>query len=128
MLLYDLTSTYFESDPPFSDKRAFGYSRDKRSDCVHVVIALIVTPQGFPLAYEVMPGNASDKTTLAGFLGKIERHYGRSERVWIMDRGIPIKATLSAMLADHSPVRLGVLNSPTGERFGAVAAGKNPTA
>ena len=64
VLLYDLTSTYFESDPPFEDKRQFGYSRDKRSDCVQVVIALIVTwPDGFPLAYEVMPGNTSDNTT-----------------------------------------------------------------
>ena len=60
VLLYDLTSTYFESDPPFDDKRRFGYSRDKRSDCVQVVIALIVTPDGFPLAYEVMPGNTTD--------------------------------------------------------------------
>ena len=68
VLLYDLTSTYFESDPPFDDKRRFGYSRDKRSDCVQVVIALIVTPDGFPLAYEVMPGNTTDQTTLAGFL------------------------------------------------------------
>ena len=69
VLLYDLTSTYFESDPPFpeEDKRKFGYSRDKRSDCVQVVIALIVTPEGFPLAYEVMAGNTSDKTTLEPF-------------------------------------------------------------
>ena len=70
VLLYDLTSTYFESDPPFpeGDKRRFGYSRDKRSDCVQVVIALVVTPEGFPLAYEVMAGNTGDKTTLRGFL------------------------------------------------------------
>ena len=79
VLLYDLTSTYFESDPPFEDKRQFGYSRDKRSDCVQVVIALIVTPDGFPLAYEVMPGNTSDNTTLAGFVEKIEKQYGRSD-------------------------------------------------
>ena len=52
-----LTSTYFESDPPFSGECQFGYSRDKRSDCVQVVIALVVTPEGFPLAYEVTPGN-----------------------------------------------------------------------
>jgi hypothetical protein len=73
VLLYDLTSTYFESDPPFpeGDKRRYGYSRDKRSDCVQVVIALIVTPEGFPLAYEVMAGNTSDKTTLGQFLKKL---------------------------------------------------------
>jgi transposase len=58
VVLYDLTSTYFESDPPFApgDKRQYGYSRDKRSDCVQVVIGLVVTPEGFPLAYEVMAG------------------------------------------------------------------------
>ena len=68
VLLYDLTSTYFECDPPDAGKRRLGYSRDKRSDCVQVVIALIVTPDGLPLAYEVMPGNTSDKTTLRDFL------------------------------------------------------------
>ena len=89
VLLYDLTSTYFESDPVFeeTDKRRFGYSRDKRPDCVQVVIALIITPEGFPLAYEVLPGNTSDKTTLRSFLRKIEEQYGRAERIWLMDRG-----------------------------------------
>ena len=113
VLLYDLTSTYFESDPPFSDKRRFGYSRDKRSDCVQVVIALVVTPQGFPLAYEVMPGNTSDKTTLADFLERIEAQYGRSERVWIMDRGIPTEETLAAMRAGDPPVRY-LVGTPKG--------------
>ena len=91
ILLYDLTSTFFESDPPFEDKRQFGHSRDQRRDCVQVVIALVVTPDGFPLAYEVMPGNTADNTTLADFLTKIEDQYGRSDRVWIMDRGIPYR-------------------------------------
>jgi transposase len=99
VLLYDLTSTYFESDPPFeeTDKRQFGYSRDKRSDCVQVVIGLIVTPEGFPLAYEVLPGNTSDKTTLRKFLRKIEEQYGKAERVWLMDRGVPTEEVLSEM-------------------------------
>jgi transposase len=101
VLLYDLTSTYFESDPPEyhgeSGLRRFGYSRDKRSDCVQVVIALIVTPEGFPLAYEVMPGNTSDKTTLSDTLKKIEAQYGKSERIWVMDRGIPTEETLAEM-------------------------------
>jgi len=88
VLLYDLTSTYFESAPPDddNDKRRFGYSRDKRSDCVQVVIALIVTPDGFPLAYEVLPGNTADSTTLRGFLHKIETQYGKAQRIWVMDR------------------------------------------
>ena len=106
VLLYDLTSTYFESDPPFpdEDKRQFGYSRDKRSDCVQVVIALIVTPEGFPLAYEVLPGNTSDKTTLRAFLDKIETQYGKAERIWVMDRGIPTEAVLAEMRASDPPV------------------------
>jgi len=99
VLLYDLTSTYFESDPPFpeGDKRRFGYSRDKRPDCVQVIIALIVTPEGYPLAYEVLPGNTSDKTTLKGFLEKIEQLYGKANRVWVMDRGIPTEEVIEQM-------------------------------
>ena len=104
VLLYDLTSTYFESDPTFEGLRRFGYSRDKRPDCVQVVIGLVVTPQGFPLAYETMPGNTSEKSTLADFLAAIESRYGRSERVWIMDRGIPTEETLEAMRGGDAPV------------------------
>ena len=113
ILLYDLTSTYFESDPPFQDKRQFGHSRDQRRDCVQVVLALVVTPDGFPLAYEVMPGNTSDKTTLAQFLTKIEDQYGRSDRVWIMDRGIPTEETLQAMREGDAPVRY-LVGTPKG--------------
>ena len=99
VLLYDLTSTYFESNPPFAeeDKRRYGYSRDHRPDCVQVVIALIVTPEGFPLAYEVLPGNTADNITLADFLNQIETRYGRAQRIWVMDRGIPTEAHLAAM-------------------------------
>jgi len=81
VLLYDLTSTYFECDAPDGGKRKFGYSRDKRSDCVQVVIALIVSKDGFPLAFEVMDGNTSDKTTLKAFLAKIESQYGKAKRI-----------------------------------------------
>ena len=106
VLLYDLTSTYFESNPPFDeqDKRRYGYSRDKRPDCVQVVIALVVTPEGLPLAYEVLPGNTADKTTLRDFLDRIERQYGKARRVWVMDRGIPTEATLEEMRAADPPV------------------------
>ncbi len=113
ILVYDLTSTYFESDPPFDDKRQFGYSRDSRPDCVQVVIALVVTPDGFPLAYEVMPGNTSDQSTLAGFLERIERQYGRSDRIWIMDRGIPTEETLQQMREGDAPVRY-LVGTPKG--------------
>ena len=106
VLLYDLTSTYFESVPPEdqNDKRRFGYSRDKRPDCVQLVIGLIVTPEGFPVAYEVMPGNTADKTTLKGFLQSIEDHYGKAERIWVMDRGIPTEAVLEQMRRSDPPV------------------------
>lgn len=99
ILLYDLTSTYFESDPPFpeGDPRRFGYSRDKRSDCVQVVVALIVTPEGYPMAYEVMPGNTADKTTLLRFLKLIRKRYGKEDRIWVMDRGIPTEDLLKIM-------------------------------
>ena len=101
VLLYDLTSTYFESDPPFGehDKRQHGYSRDHRPDCVQVLIALVVTVEGFPLAYEVMAGNSPDNSTLRGFLKKIEEMYGKAERIWVMDRGIPTEEVLGEMRA-----------------------------
>jgi transposase len=104
VLLYDLTSTYFECDPPETGKRQFGYSRDKRSDCVQVVIALIVTPQGFPLAYEVLNGNTSDKTTLPDFLKRIEEQYGKAQRIWVMDRGVPTEQILKEMRESETPV------------------------
>ncbi len=105
VLLYDLTSTYFENDPPQGESiRKFGYSRDKRSDCVQVVIALIVTPEGLPLAYEVMAGNTSDKTTLWEFIEKIEAQYGKALRTWVMDRGIPTEETLRKMRAASVPI------------------------
>ena len=104
VLLYDLTSTYFECDPPESGKRRFGYSRDKRPDCVQVIIALVVTPEGLPLAYEVMAGNTSEKTTLKTFLQKIEQRYGRAKRTGVMDRGIPTEEVLQEMREATSPV------------------------
>lgn len=113
VLLYDLTSTYFECVPPEDGQRKFGYSRDKRSDCVQVVIALIVTPEGFPLAYEVMPGNTSDKTTLADFLNAIERQYGKVHRTWVMDRGIPTEETLETMRQSDPPIHY-LVGTPKG--------------
>jgi transposase len=99
VLLYDLTSTYFETDEDRGpdDLRQFGYSRDKRGDCRQVVIALIVTPEGFPLSYEVMGGGTADSTTLSGFLDRIDKRYGRANRIWVMDRGIPTEDSLAKM-------------------------------
>ena len=100
VLLYDLTSTYFESEPPPPDavsKKRFGYSRDKRSDCVQVVVALVLTPEGFPVAYEVYPGNTRDTATLGEFLNRVEKQYGKFQRTWLMDRGIPTEEMLEKM-------------------------------
>jgi len=97
LLLYDLTSTYVEGEAEQNPKAKYGYSRDGRPDCKQVVIALVMTPTGLPLAYEVMDGNTSDKSTLRSFLDKIENMYGQARRVWLMDRGIPTEATLAEM-------------------------------
>ena len=97
VLLYDLTSTYLEGEMEQNAKAKRGYSRDKRPDCLQLVIALVVTPDGFPLAYEVMNGNTSDRTTLRSFLKKIEDTHGKARRVWVMDRGIPSEAVLKEM-------------------------------
>jgi hypothetical protein len=113
VLLYDLTSTYFECDPPSGGKRKFGHSRDKRSDCVQVVIGLIITPDGFPLAYEVMDGNTSDKTTLKDFLNKIEKQYGKANRTWVMDRGIPTEDILTEMRHSEGPIHY-LVGTPRG--------------
>src|SRR6516225_1806080 len=116
VLLYDLTSTYFEIDAaavPEGDKRRHGYSRDKRPDCPQVVIALVVTPDGLPLAYEVLPGNTADSKTLRMFLSKIEQQYGKARRVWVMDRGVPTEAVLAEMRNSDPPVQY-LVGTPKG--------------
>ncbi len=116
VLLYDLTSTYFEIDAaalPEGDKRRHGYSRDRRSDCPQVVIALVVTPEGLPLAYEVLAGNTADNQTLRRFLAKIERLYGKARRVWVMDRGIPTETVLAEMRQSDPPVHY-LVGTPKG--------------
>ena len=116
VLLYDLTSTYFEvnaSDLPEGSKRRHGYSRDKRPDCPQLVIALVVTPEGLPLAYEVLPGNTADSKTLRSFLEMIESQYGKARRVWVMDRGVPTEEVLAEMRAADPPVRY-LVGTPKG--------------
>ena len=116
VLLYDLTSTYFEvnaSDLPEGSKRRHGYSRDKRPDCPQLVIALVVTPEGLPLAYEVLPGNTADSKTLRSFLKKVESQYGKARRVWVMDRGVPTEEVLAEMRAADPPVRY-LVGTPKG--------------
>lgn len=118
ILLYDLTSTYFEVDAngpvaESSNLKAFGYSRDKRPDCLQIVIALIITPDGLPIGYEVMRGNTSDKTTLRETINKITAQYGKEGRTWIMDRGIPTEEVLGEMRAADPAVRY-LVGTPKG--------------
>jgi transposase len=103
VLLYDLTSTYLEGEMEQNPKARRGYSRDQRPDGLQLVIALVVTPDGFPLAYGVRNGNTSDRTTLRGFLKKIEETYVKAQRVWVMDRGIPSEAILQEMPSSGRP-------------------------
>src|ERR1700675_3551532 len=112
----DLFNADFEvnaSDLPEGSKRRHGYSRDKRPDCPQVVIALVVTPDGLPLAYEVLPGNTADSKTLRTFLGKIEQQYGKARRVWVMDRGVPTEAVLAEMRNSDPPVQY-LVGTPKG--------------
>jgi hypothetical protein len=115
VLLYDLTSTYFECAGPAdeTDPRRFGYSRDTRSDCVQVIVALVVTPEGLPLAYEMFPGNTADKTTLRDLLALIQKRYGQAERIWVMDRGIPTEAVLAELRLSEARVRY-LVGTPKG--------------
>jgi len=88
VLLYDLTSTFFEGAMAAVPKAQRGYSRDHRPDCKQLVIALIVTPEGFPLSYEIFAGNRRDVTTLKPIVEAIEKKHGQARRVWVFDRGI----------------------------------------
>ena len=113
VLFYDLTSTYFEGEAEQIPRAKRGYSRDHRPDCLQIIIALVITPEGFPLAYEVLDGNTSDRTTLRGFLERIENSYGRARRVWVMDRGIPTEALLAEM-RDPSRQMFYLVGTPKG--------------
>ena len=113
MLLYDLTSTYFEGEAEEIPKAQHGYSRDDRPDCQQVVIALVVTPDGFPLAYEVMAGNTSDQTSAARLSGEDRSVYGKARRVWLMDRGIPTEELLAEMRATEREM-LYLVGTPRG--------------
>jgi len=115
LLLYDLTGTYFETNTPEDpdDPRRHGYRRDHRPDCPQVVLALVVTPEGFPLAYEILPGHTADKATLKRFLEKIQARYGKAQRVWLMDRGLPTGEVLTQMRQSDPPVQY-LVGTPKG--------------
>ena len=88
LLLYDVTSVYFEGEAADNEQAKRGYSRDHRPDCKQVCIALVVSREGLPLGYEVFNGNRHDATTVEDIVTKIESQYGRAGRIWVMDRGM----------------------------------------
>jgi transposase len=94
LLLYDLTSTYFEGLAEENDLAQRGYSRDHRRDCKQIVLALIVTRDGFPLAHLTLAGNTQDLQTVETIVTTIEGRFGKSQRVWVMDRGMISKEAL----------------------------------
>lgn len=94
LLLYDVTSTYFEGLAPRNAMARRGHSRDQRPDCLQVCIALVVTRDGMPLGYEVFDGNTTDVTTVKTIVGTMEARYGLANRIWVMDRGMCSKANI----------------------------------
>ena len=97
VLLYDLTSTYFEGLMEEVPKAKRGYSRDHRPDCKQLVIALIVTPEGFPLSYEIFDGNTRDVTSLEKMMNQVEAKYGKAKRTWVFDRGVVSEENLEKL-------------------------------
>jgi len=97
ILLYDVTSTYFEGRAEANPKAVRGYSRDSRPDCEQVCIGLVVTPEQLPLAFEVFAGNRSDVTTVEEIFEVMEATYGRARRVWVMDRGLVSEENLAVL-------------------------------
>jgi transposase len=97
ILLYDLTSTYFEGLAQANPAAARGYSRDHRPDCVQIVSGLVVTKSGLPLGYEVFHGNQAEPTTLEGMMEKMEQLYGKASRIWVFDRGVASQSNLEAL-------------------------------
>lgn len=116
VLLYDITSTYFEGEAADVPMAKRGYSRDHRSDCKQILLALIVTPEGFPLSYEVFDGNRADVTTLEEALEAVERKYGKARRIWVFDRGIVSQRNLEILQARGASYIVGTRRS-TLDRF-----------
>ena len=109
LLLYDVTSTYFEGEAADNEVAKRGYSRDHRPDCKQVCIALVVSKEGLPLGYEVFDGNRHDVTTVEDIVTKIESQYGRSERIWVMDRGMLSEGNLEFL---QSKQRRYIIGTP----------------
>lgn len=107
LLLYDVTSTYFEGQCQANPMAQRGYSRDKRSDCKQVCIGLVVSKCGMPLGYEVFQGNRTDVTTLQEIVETMERRYGKADRIWIGDRGMMSKKNVEFLKSDDRRYIIG---------------------
>lgn len=112
LLLYDITSTYFEGACEDNEAARFGYSRDKRSDCKQVCIGLVVSREGMPLGYELFAGNRADVSTVKEIVEKIEGQYGKADRIWVMDRGMVSEKTVALLQAEG---RRYIVGTPRGQ-------------
>jgi len=112
LLLYDITSTYFEGECAGNEEAQFGYSRDKRGDCKQVCIGLVVSREGMPLGYEQFAGNRADVTTVKEIVEKIESQYGKADRIWVMDRGMVSERTIEFL---QSGGRRYIVGTPRGQ-------------
>jgi transposase len=112
LLLYDITSTYFEGECRGNSQAQFGYSRDKRSDCKQVLVALVVSRCGMPLGYEQFAGNRADVSTVGEMVQKIEARYGRADRIWVMDRGMVSEKTMAFLRSED---RRYIVGTPRGQ-------------
>ena len=109
LLLYDLTSTYFEGQAEKNDQAQRGYSRDKRPDCKQVCIGLVVTREGIPLGYEIFDGNTQDATTLKEIVATMESRYGVADRIWVLDRGLVNNKNMAFL---RKPPRKYIVGTP----------------
>ena len=111
LLLYDITSTFFEGQQTGNPQARRGYSRDSRPDCLQVCIALVVTPEGLPLAYEVFDGNRADVSTVEEIMALMREKYGQERRTWVMDRGMISEDNLEALRAAGASYLVGTPKS-----------------
>jgi transposase len=121
LLLYDVTSTYFEGQADGNHLARRGYSRDHRPDCKQVCIALVVTREGMPLGYEIFAGNRTDVTTVEEIVGTMESRYGLAQRVWVMDRGMVSAENIAWLNETHRRYLIGTAKSEV-KKWGKVIA------
>jgi transposase len=100
LLLYDVTSTYFEGEAKGNALAQYGYSRDRRSDCKQVCIGLVVSREGMPIGCEVFPGNSSDVSTVEEIVERMEARYGKAQRIWVLDRGMISQGNMEFLKED----------------------------